>query len=184
MTEEIKRRFYGLKKRLYQVFDKDSSKEMERGIVFKRPDSPEVIEKRRKEAMEYWVKKYHEDKRYKEELERKLGDMGSVDRWFYKRWLGLKDAGMVVKEGIIKPVGITSLMLSGGLSILLGITAGPYVTKFTGMYIPYPSNYILDVFILFPIGFTPGMLSIIGNYYLERKREKRMLKNYGLEVIE
>lgn len=179
MTEKIRKRLCKLKKRLHKIWGKEALGQI---IVLKRPDKPEIIEERREKALGYLVEKYFESKRHEEEIRRKLESYGRVRRWVYKRSVQLKDAGMIVREVLVKPAVITLMAFSVFFSILLGMTIAPQIVKFTAVYIPNPFKYVVDVLILFPIGFSPGILGIVLNYYVEKEKLKRTLKNYGIEI--
>jgi len=175
---EIRKRLCKLKKRLHKIWGKEALGQI---IVLKRPDKPEIIEERREKALGYLVEKYLESKRHEEEIRRKLESYGRVRRWVYKRSVQSKDAGMIVREVLVKPVVITLMAFSVFFSILLGMAIGPQIVKFTEVYIPHPFKYVVDVLILFPIGFSPGIISVILNYDIEKKKLKRILEDHGIK---
>ncbi len=168
-----------LRERFYEAFGKETSVQ---NTVLGRSGKFETLEERRKEALGYLVEKYFESKRREEEFRKKLESYGRVRRWMYERSMQLKDAGMIVREGVVKPFIITTIALSGFFSICLGTTVGPQITKFIETYFPFPFNYMLEVLIIFPIGFSPVILGIVLNYYVEKRKVKRMLENYGIEI--
>lgn len=179
MAQKIRRGLCRLKESLHGVFRKEK---LHHSIVL-RPSfsSPEAIEERREEALDYLLETYFESKKREEEWIKKLESYGKVRRWFYKRGMNLKYAGIIVKETVVKPVIIYTIVCSTFFSILLGSAIGPQIAKFTAIYIPHPFGYVLDVLILFPIGFSPGMISVILNYHIEKKKLKRILEDHGIE---
>jgi len=144
--------------------------------------TPEAFEKRRKEAIDYLLKEYLETRKRREELQRKLKNYGPVKRWLYMRTMNLKTAGMILKETILKPVILCTAVCSGALSIWLGTVLQPLIMGSIDKYVAFPFNYILNVMILFPIGFSPAIISIVLSYFQEKKKVKRMLENYGILV--
>jgi hypothetical protein len=135
---------------------------------------------RREEALDYLVKNYFEEKKREEEYKKKLESYGIVRRWIYKKRIELRNIFAFVTIVIIKPSILALMTYSTILSIYLGTRIGLQITDFTMKYIPLPFNYILDVLILFPIGFSPGILSIILTYHVEKKRVKRLSQEYGM----
>lgn len=144
--------------------------------------TPEAIEERRKEAMRFLLKEYFKSKRRQEEYMRKLAGYGKIKRWFYKRSRSLIFAGIFLKEAVAKPAILFAFACSGAFSMWLGITVGPMVIKFTEMHIISPFNYVLNVLVLFPIGFSPVIISIVVGYFQEKKKLKRLLENYGIRI--
>lgn len=144
--------------------------------------SPETIEERRGEALDYLVEKHFQTKEREEECLRRLESYGFVRRWFFKKSNGFRYGATVVKELMVKPSIMVTMIFSTALSVLLGIIIGPQVVKFTAMCIPNPAKYVVDVLILLPTGFSPGIASVILNYHFEKKKMLRMLENYGLEI--
>ncbi|MEM2463804.1 MAG: hypothetical protein QXY07_03890 [Candidatus Bathyarchaeia archaeon] len=142
--------------------------------------TPEAIEQRRREAMEYLLRKYLENKRRQEELERKLSSYGPFRRWLYKRWRSLRFAALVFKEAIAKPVILSAAVCSAVFSIWLGTTLSPTIAKFTQTHVFHPFNYVIDLLILFPIGFFPALISITLSYFQEKRKLKRVMENYGM----
>ena len=180
MAQKIRKGLYKLKRELDRVFKREKSDPefILEPVLF----SPLTIEKRRSEALDYLVEEYFEGKKREEEYLKKLESYGRVRRWLYKRAVSLKYVGMVVKELMVKPSILTTLIFSTYFSVWLGTTLGPKVSDFTAMYISHPSKYVLDVLILFPIGFSPAILSIVLNYHMEKKKLKRTLENYGIRI--
>jgi hypothetical protein len=144
--------------------------------------TPEAIEERRKEAMRYLLKDYFESKKRREDYMRKLESYGKIRRWFYKRSKSLIYAGMFIKEVIAKPVIIFALACSSAFSMWLGMTVGPIVMRFTETYIISPFDYVLNVVVLFPVGFSPAIISIVLSYFQEKKKSKRLLETYGIRI--
>ena len=180
MAQKMRKSLYKLKKNICSVFKREKSDP--EFILEPVLCSPLTIEKRRKEALGYLVEKYFEGKKREEEYLKKLESYGRFRRWLYKRAVSLKHVGMVVKELMVKPSIITMLICSTYFSVWLGTTLGPKVAEFTAMHISHPSKYVLDVLILFPIGFSPAILSIVLNYHMEKKKLKRALENYGIRI--
>ena len=89
---------------------------------------------------------------------------------------------MFVTEAFVKPNILFAMAYSTYLSIWFGIKLGPSITKFTQTHVSIPFNYVLDVLILFPIGFSPGIVSIILGYYVEKKKLKKILNDYGIKT--
>jgi len=180
MTERIRKYIRKLKKALYGFFLKENP----RSNMVLKPLSKSVVtlEERRGKALTYLVENYFETKKREEEYLRKLESYGRFRRWCYEKGNSLKYIGMVVKELIVKPSIITMMLCSTYLSIWLGITIGPRITRFTEMHIAYPFSYVFDVLILFPIGFFPGILSIILKYHIDKKKLRRILENYGVRI--
>jgi len=180
ISKQIRRRLHKLKQRFYyEVLRKETS---EHSTFLNPPYKPKTIEERREKTLDYLVKKYSELKKREEEYIKKLESYGKIKRWAYKRSRNLKNACIFAKESIVKPSMIFAMTYSTALSMYLGIRTGSQIAKLTSRYIPLPFNYVLDVLILFPIGFSPGILSIILGYYLEKERLKRMLEDYGVEI--
>lgn len=180
MAQKIRKGLYKLKKNLYGVFKREKSDPefILEPVLF----SPLTIEKRRREALGYLVEKYFEGKKREEEYLKKLESYGRFRRWLYKRAVSLKYVGIVVKELVVKPSILTMLICSTYFSVWLGTTLGPKVAEFSAMHISHPSKYVLDVLILFPIGFSPAILSIVLSYHMEKKKLKRILENYGIRI--
>lgn len=180
MAEKIRKGLDKLKKALYGFFLKENPQ----SSMVSKPLSQSVVtlEERRGEALNYLVEKYFETKKREEEYLRKLESYGRFRRWCYEKGKNLRYMGMVFKELIVKPSVITMMICSTYLSIWLGMTIGARITRFTEMYIPHPFSYMFDVLILFPIGFFPGILSIILKYYLDKKKLRRILENYGVKI--
>jgi hypothetical protein len=168
MIEEVRKRLCRLKEILGG------------NTAFKPPPKPKTMEERRQEALEYIVKKHFEWKRREEEYRKKLESYGKIRRWAYKRIIGLRDAGMIIKEVIVKPFIMTIMICSCVFSMLLGMTIGQQFSSFTRYYILSPFNYVIDVLVLFPLGFSPGIISIILTYYVEKRKIKRLLEDYGI----
>jgi hypothetical protein len=148
--------------------------------ALKPSPKPRTMEERRQDALKYLVEKHFEWKRREEEYRKKLESYGRIRRWVYKRTISLKDAGMIFKETIVKPSIMVIMICSGALSIWLGTTVGQPVINFTRYYVPSPFNYVLDVLILFPVGFSPGITSVILTYYIEKRKVEKLLKDYGV----
>jgi hypothetical protein len=144
--------------------------------------TPEAFEKRRKEAIDYLLKEYSETRKRREELQRKLQNYGPVKRWLYIRAMNLKTFGMILKETILKPVILCTAVCSGALSIWLGTVLQTLIAGSIDKHVAFPFNYILNVIILFPTGFSPAIISIFLSYFQEKKKIKRMLENYGILV--
>jgi hypothetical protein len=179
MAQKIRRGLCRLKESLHGVFRKEK---LHHSIVLRSSfSSPEAIEERREEALHYLVETYFELKKREEEYIKKLENYGKIRRWFYRRGMNLKYAGVIVKETMVKPAIIYAIICSTLFSILLGTAIGPQIAKFTAIYIPHPFGYVLDVLILFPIGFSPGIISVILNYHIEKKKLKRILEDHGIE---
>ena len=140
----------------------------------------EKIVERREEALDYLVKNYFEEKKREEEYKKKLESYGTVRRWIYKKRIDLRNIFGFVTIVIIKPSILALMTYSTILSLYLGTRIGLQIGDFTMKHIPQPFNYIFDVLILFPIGFSPGILSIILTYYVEKKRVKRLSQEYGM----
>jgi hypothetical protein len=155
---------------------------LEDNTVLKSSYAPKTMEERREKALNYLVEKYFESKKREEELQKKLERYGRVRRWIYKRSITLKNVGTFVKETVVKPVIIYTLACSSVFSMYLGMTIGSQIIKFIESYVPPPFSFVLEVLFLFPIGFSPSILSIVLNYYLEKKKLKRMLEEYGIKI--
>lgn len=178
MPRKMQSRLSKLKEHLQKGFGRKLSED-----TFSKPTFiSENAEERREEAVTYIVEKYFELKKHEEDYIKKLESYSPVRRWIFERSRNIRTAGSIFKETIAKPVIITMMMFSVFLSILLAIMIGREITWFTQMYLPAPFNYVLDVMILFPIGFSPGVISIVLNYYREKKKLLNLLKSYGLEI--
>lgn len=141
------------------------------------------MEKRRKEAMEYLVKKYHESKKREEELKRKLESYSRVRLWMYERSMNLKDACMMFKELVVKPVGITIAVLSGFPSLILAASISPKITQLIDNAFPFPYNEVINIFVCFPIGFALPMIAEVSYaYYVNKEAKKRLKEDYGIEI--
>lgn len=176
MASEIKRRLQKIMQRKFFNSNHKSEENRVKIVSF----TPEAVEQRRKEAMEYLLRKYLENKKRQEELERKLNNYDPFRRWLYKRWRSLRFAGLVFKEAIAKPVILSAAVCSAVFSIWLGTTISPIIARFTQTYIFYPFNYVVDLLILFPIGFSPVLISITLGYLQEKRKLKRIMENYGV----
>jgi hypothetical protein len=178
MLEKMQSHLSKLKERLHKAFGNKLSE----GDVLKPAFPRKTVEESREEAVGYIVEKYFEVKKREEDYTKKLESYGTVHRWVFERASNLKTAGMVLKEAIVKPAIITALMGSVIFSILLAMIIGPQITGFTQTYLPSPFNCILDVLILFPIGFSPGIISIVLNYFREKRKLLNLLRSYGVEI--
>ncbi len=143
---------------------------------------PETLVRRRAEALDYLVKNYFETKKREEEYIEKMERYGTVRRWIYRRSMNLKNNLTFVTRTILKPSIMMLMIYSTALSLYLGTRVGPEIAEFTRRYVPQPFNYMLDVLVIFPIGFSPGILSIAMNYYLEKKMLNRILQEYGVRT--
>jgi len=168
MIETMRKRLHKLK----EVLGRDTALEP--------PPKRKTIEERRQEALKYLVEKHLEQKRHEEEYRKKLESYGKIRRWVYKRIVSLKDVGMIIKETIVKPSIMLIMVCSGFFSIWLGTIIGQQVMGFTRYYLSSPINYVFDVLILFPIGFSPGIISITLTYYVEKRKLKKLLEDYGV----
>jgi hypothetical protein len=168
MIEEVR-------KRLSQL------KEILRGnAASKVLPKPKTSEERRQEALEYLVEKHFEWKRREEEYRKKLERYGRIRRWIYTRSMSAKSVFVIIREVIVKPSIMTVMICSGFFSIWLGTTVGQQFSKFTLYHTPSPFNYVLDVLVLFPLGFSPGLISIVLTYYVEKRKIKKLLEDYGV----
>lgn len=184
MTIKIKSRLYRLKERLYKFVGRGPLKKetLEHDTVLKPPYKP-TWEERRKEAMEYWVKEYYESKMREEKLRKKLESYGKVRRWAYKRIRNLKVDGMIVKETVVKPLGMTIAAMSGFFSLILAASTAPKIVKFIHSVVPFPYNVVIDVIVTFPIGFSPGIIAEgLYVYYVKKEIKKRLKKDYRIEA--
>ncbi len=180
MSEEISRLPQKLKTCLLQ---KRTGKEpSERIAVRKNLHRPETLIERREKALDYLVKNYFEVKKREEEHKKKMESYGTIRGWVYERSMNLKNILTFMTRTIVKPSIMLLMTYSTALSLYLGMRVGPQIAQLTGRYIPHPFNYIFDVFIIFPIGFSPGILSVVLNYHLEKKTLNRILKEYGLRI--
>ena len=175
MSEEI-RRFLG------RLIRRSSSDAMGSNRVLRNSYEPEIIEERREVALDYLVKNYFEKKKLKEEYLRKIQSHGPFIRWFYRSSRSIKSTLLFIKETVIRPTVIAIMMYSTALSLYVGMRIGPEIAKLTGTHFPYPLNYLLDVLIIFPIGFSPGILSIVLGYYVEKKKIERIIIDYGISM--
>jgi hypothetical protein len=150
--------------------------------TLKPPPKRKTMEERRQEALKYLVEKHFEWKKREEDHRKKLESYGKIRRWIYKRSISLKDAGMIIKESIVKPFIMVLLIGSGAFSMWLGTMIGQQITKFTQYYVPSPFNYVLDLFILFPLGFSPCIIGVILSYYIEKRKMKKLLEDYGVTI--
>jgi hypothetical protein len=150
--------------------------------VSKTPPKLKSMEERRQEALKYLVEKHFEWKRREEEYRRKLESYGKVGGWVYKRIMGLKYSVMIFSEIIVKPFIMTVLICSSIFSLLLGMTVGLQFSEFTRHLVMSPFNDVLNVLVLFPLGFSPSILSIILTYYVEKRKVKRLLEDYGVSA--
>jgi hypothetical protein len=178
MPRKTPSRLSKLKERLQRAFGKNLPEDAFSKLTF----AQKTVEERREEAVTYIVEKYFELKKREEAYIKKLESYGTVRRWLFERSRSIKAADMIFKEIIVKPVIITMMMFSIFLSIILATMVGQEITLLTRMYLPNPFNYVLDVVILFPIGFSPGIMSIVLNYYREKKKLLRLLRDYSLEI--
>jgi len=179
MSEEIRRGLYKLKELFYyKVLGKKTLEQNTSESRYK----PKTIEERKEEAVDYLVEKYLGSKKREEEYRRKLKSYGKFRRWVFHRIMNLRNACMFVLETFVKPYILFAMAYSTYLSIWFGTKLGPNITKFTQTCVPMPFNHVLDVFILFPIGFSPGILSIILGYYVEKKKLKKILEDYGVKT--
>lgn len=143
---------------------------------------PERKAERRKKALDYLVKNYFDMKKREEEYAKKIENYGTIKRWIYRKSINFKNNFTFVASTIVQPSIMILMVYSTALSLYLGMRIGPYIADFIRNFVPQPFNYILDVLIIFPIGFSPGILSIVLGYYLEKKRLERMLREYGVEI--
>jgi len=179
MSEEIRTRLYKLQERFYHVLGK---KTLEHNTSPKSSYNLKTVEERRREALDYLVEKYFESKKREEEYLKKLKSYGKIRKWAYTGVMNLKGYFVFVKEALVKPFIIAAMTYSTYISIWFGMKFGSHITGFTQMYVPTPINHALDVLILFPIGFSPGILSIILTYYIEKRDLQRILKIHGPKI--
>ena len=180
MSEDIRTRLYKLQERFYRkVLGK---KTPEHNTSPKSSYNPKTVEERRREALNYLVEKYFESKKREEEYLKKLKSHGKIWKWTYIGVMNLKGYFIFVKEALVKPFIIAAMTYSTYISIWFGMKFGSHITRFTQTYVPTPINHALDVLILFPIGFSPGILSIILTYYMEKRDLQRILKMHGLKI--
>lgn len=142
---------------------------------------PGTLEERRKEAIDYLVENYFETKKREEAYLKKLQKHGILTKWIYRTSRNLENAFAFALNAVVKPSVMALMVYSTALSMYMGIRAGPQIARLTETIVPHPFNYGFDVLILFPIGFLPGILSIILGYYLEKKRLERILLQYGIK---
>lgn len=144
---------------------------------------PKNSEERREEAFQYLVKKYYESKMREEESRKRLESYGRFRRWIYKRTKNFKIAGMIVKEIVIKPVGLALMVVSGWFSSVLTIFISPKVIEFIDSIVPSPYNQVVGVVAMFPIGFSPIIIAVVSYaYYVNREIKKRLKEDYGIEI--
>lgn len=140
---------------------------------------PKDLEKRREDALEYLVRKFYESKM----REAKLKSYGIVRRRIYKIGRGLRDAGMIFREAIVKPVGIATFVISCFLTLELAVLVSPKIVKFIDSLVPFPYNVIINIIVTLPIPFSP---LIIGEglylYHIKKELEKRLKEEYGIEA--
>ncbi|MDH5481625.1 MAG: hypothetical protein OEY22_01910 [Candidatus Bathyarchaeota archaeon] len=177
MLGRIQRSLYKLKKLLLKVHEKDGLEEPSALASLSRR---KTVEERREEAVTFIIEKYFDLKKREEDYLRKLESYGRFRRWIFEKSRSLRTAGMIFKETVVKPSIIVMMVFSCFFSIWLGTVVGQPTTKFTQTYVPFPFNYALDVLILFPIGFAPGILSIVLSYYWEKKKLLRLFQDYGV----
>lgn len=147
--------------------------------------SSKDTEKRREEAMKYLVKKYYESKIREEEFRKKLESYGRLRRWISRRSSNLKIAGMIVKEIIVKPVGMTIAIMSVAFSLILAASTSPKIVEFIDRIVPFPCNVVIGVIVTFPIGFSPAIIAIVSyTYYINKEIKKRLKEDYGIETSE
>ena len=169
MTEKIKR----LLKRLY------SRNEPE----YVDTSVPKTPEERRKEAMDYLVEKYYEGKEREEKRRIKLESMGRFERLLYEGSEWTKGKLFSFKELVVKPVGLTAAILFSTYGVTLLATGTMYkITEEINRYVPYPLNYPATFFVANAIIFSPFIISFGLYARREKKREKQMLKEYGIKV--
>jgi len=134
------------------------------------------MEGRRKKALDYLVEKFYESKMREEEHRRKLESYGRVRGWFYKRSRNLRDAGMIFKEVILKPVGMALGVSSSVLSYLLAVSTAPKIHRFT-------NNVVVGGIITFSIAFCPIIIAeSLYAHYVSKEVKKRLREEYGIEV--
>ena len=179
VSEDVRRHLSKIKQRF-------NHKILRKNIVVPRNNSqsnhPLTLEERRREAMDYLVAKYYESKKREEDYIKKIRSYGKIRRWTYQIFQSIKEFLFFIKEIIAKPVIITLMAYSTYISLWFGTKYGPYVSRLTKMYIPSPLNHILDLLILFPIGFLPGILSILFTYYVQKRELRRILQTYNLKL--
>lgn len=180
MSEEVSRLPHKLKTR---IFNRGAEKETsEDTAIMEHLHRPETLVERRQEALNYLVKNYFETKKREEEFTEKMERYGTVRRWIYRKSMNWKNTITFVTRTILKPSIMVLMIYSTVLSLYLGTRVGPEIAEFTRRYVPQPFNYVLDVLVIFPIGFSPGLLSIALNYYLEKKMLNKILQEYGVRT--
>lgn len=180
MSQEIRSRLYRLEVLFYHKVLRKKTVQY-RGFV-KSSNNPKSLEKRRRVAVDYLVNKHFEYKEREEEYLRRLENYGKLRRWLHIRYTSLRRRFTFTLDTIIKPSILIALTYSTVLSVWIGSRFGSGITKLTITYIPNPLNYIFDILILFPIGFSPALLSIYLNYYLQKQLLKRELEYYGIKI--
>jgi uncharacterized membrane protein len=141
------------------------------------------MRKREKEAMDYLVKKYCEDREQAEKRRIKLESMDRFERLLYEGSAWTKGKLSSFKELVVRPVGLTITILFSTYGIVLLATSAMYKTaQEINRYVPYPLNYPAIFIVANAIIFSPFITSFELYARREKKREKEMLKEYGIEV--
>lgn len=190
MAEKIKSCLCKLKEHLCKVFRGEllNKKTLEHNTDSKLPYIPRTwevfpYEKRVEKAIEYLVEKHYESKKREEELRKKLEGYGTVRKWIYENSIKLKDGCDIFKQIILKPIGMTIAIGSGGLSMLLAITVRPMIVKLVGTHLPSSYGEVLGGITAFFIGFSPMFMSLsLYAYYVNKQIKKRLKEEYGIEV--
>ncbi|MGD8565847.1 MAG: hypothetical protein PVF96_05820 [Candidatus Bathyarchaeota archaeon] len=171
-----------IRKSLGKLIGRSSGNVMGNSRVLRKNYEPEIIEERREEALNFLVNDYFEKKKTEEEYLKKIQSHGVFIRWLYKSGRSVRNGLVFIRETIVRPTIIAIMLYSTALSLYLGIRVGSEIARLTGIYFPFPLNNILDVLIIFPIGFSPGILSITLGYFVEKKKIERVIIDYGISM--
>ena len=142
-----------------------------------------VHEKRRKEALEFLVKKALESRKREEEHKRKLERMGGFRRQIHRVVYWLKGYGIILKECIAKPIALAIVGFTPTINLILICAFNWRVGEFISNNIPQPLNYPVIFLISVVWAFLPFIVSLeIYRYREKRRTEKLVREEYGLEL--
>ncbi len=142
-----------------------------------------VNEKRRKEALEFLVKKALESRKREEERKRKMERMSRARRQVYRVVFWLKGYSIILKECIAKPILLAIVGFTPTINLIFICALNWRVSEFISNNIPWPFSYPAIFLISVSWAFLPFIASLEIYRYREKRRTEKMVKEeYGLEL--
>jgi hypothetical protein len=145
----------------------------------------DASEERKRAAMNYIVRQHYDARRRREEFQMRLASYGMFQAFLYKRGRSLslrfRVLREVVYELVIKPLGLTLIVLSGLFSFYLATQTAPRIHAVIDRLLPFPYNKIVGA-ITVPIGWLPVLVvGVYVSYKTERETRTRLKEEHGWE---